>query len=296
MEENRNGGRYLLMLVTSMLIYGTIGVFRRFIPLSSGFLVFSRGILGGAFLLIYLSLRKRGRADAKTSMGAGKVFWFVLAGMFIGINWMLLFEAYNYTTVAAATLCYYMAPVIVILLSPVLLRERLTLKKGICALVAIMGMILVSGILSVSPEETGQAGQLKGIALALGAAVLYATVVIMNKKVGKADVYWRTIIQLLSAALVMIPYLLITGGFRTGPVSPTAMALVLVLGIIHTGIAYALYFGSIEGLKGQTVAIFSYIDPVSAMILSAVILHESLSIAGAAGAVMILGAAILSEV
>jgi len=289
------------MLVTSMLIYGTIGVFRRFIPLSSEFLVFSRGLLGGVFLLIYLSLRKRGRADDKDSMGedsmgAGKVFWFILAGMFIGINWMLMFEAYNYTTVAAATLCYYMAPIIVILLSPVLLRERLTLKKGVCALVAIMGMILVSGILSVSPEEAGQTGQLKGIALALGAAVLYATVVIMNKKVGKADVYWRTIIQLLSAALVMIPYLFISGGFRTGPVTPTAMALVLVLGIIHTGIAYALYFGSIEGLKGQTVAIFSYIDPVFAMFLSAVILHESLSIAGAAGAVMILGAAILSEV
>ena len=291
----------MLMLVTSMLIYGTIGVFRRFIPLSSEFLVFSRGLLGGVFLLIYLSLRKRGRADDKDSMGedsmgAGKVFWFILAGMFIGINWMLMFEAYNYTTVAAATLCYYMAPIIVILLSPVLLRERLTLKKGVCALVAIMGMILVSGILSVSTEEAGQTGQLKGIALALGAAVLYATVVIMNKKVGKADVYWRTIIQLLSAALVMIPYLFITGGFRTGPVTPTAMALVLVLGIIHTGIAYALYFGSIEGLKGQTVAIFSYIDPVFAMFLSAVILHESLSIAGAAGAVMILGAAILSEV
>ena len=289
------------MLVTSMLIYGTIGVFRRFIPLSSEFLVFSRGLLGGVFLLIYLSLRKRGRADDKDSMGedsmgAGKVFWFILAGMFIGINWMLMFEVYNYTTVAAATLCYYMAPIIVILLSPVLLRERLTLKKGVCALVAIMGMILVSGILSVSPEEAGQTGQLKGIALALGAAVLYATVVIMNKKVGKADVYWRTIIQLLSAALVMIPYLFISGGFRTGPVTPTAMALVLVLGIIHTGIAYALYFGSIEGLKGQTVAIFSYIDPVFAMFLSAVILHESLSIAGAAGAVMILGAAILSEV
>lgn len=296
MEEKRNEERSLLMLVTAMLIYGTIGVFRRNIPLPSGLLVFWRGLLGGTFLLVYLGLTRRGRRKEIASMGAGKVLLFILTGMFIGINWMLMFEAYNYTTVAAASLCYYMAPIIVILLSPLLLRERLTLKKGICALVAIMGMVLVSGVLGISPEEAGQAGQLKGIALALGAAVLYASVVIMNKKVGKADIYWRTIIQLLSAALVMIPYLIFTGGFRTGPVAPSALVLVLVLGIIHTGIAYTLYFGSIEGLKGQTVAIFSYIDPVFAMFLSAVILHESLSPAGGLGAVMILGAAILSEV
>ena len=296
MEEQRNDGRSLLMLISSMLVFGTIGIFRRFIPLSSAMLAFSRGLLGGLFLLVFVRWKRQSRGERRDVLTRRQFLWFALSGMFIGINWMLLFEAYNYTTVATATLCYYMAPTIVILLSPVAFREKLTGQKAICALVAIIGMILVSGVLSTASEEISKTGRLKGAAFGLGAAVLYATVVIMNKKGGKADIYGRTTIQLLAAGLVMIPYLFLTGGFRTGPLSVVSLILVLVVGIIHTGIAYVLYFGSIDGLKGQTVAIFSYIDPVFAMILSAVILHESLSLSGAVGAVMILGAALLSEV
>ena len=279
----------MLMMVAAMLIFGTIGIFRRTIPLSSGFLAFARGLLGGLFLLLFVRLRG-GRLRGGVS--ARQFAWLAFTGAAIGINWILLFEAYNYTSVAAATLCYYMQPTIVMLLSPALFQEKLTARKGLCALAAIVGMVLVSG---VAGGGASGAGSPRGILYGLGAAVLYAAVVMMNKKAGRIDAYQKTIIQLLSAAAVMVPYLLVTGDTGAGEWSLSTAVLLLIVGIVHTGIAYALYFGSMEGLKIQTIAIFSYIDPVSALLFSAVFLHEMLSPAGMIGAVLILGAAVVSE-
>jgi len=124
--------------------------------------------------------------------------------------------------------------------------------------------------------------------LGLGAAAFYSAVIIMNKIIREIDPYQKTTIQLLSAGIVMIPYLLATGGFDTGSFSPTAIALLFVVGIVHTGIAYVLYFGSMDGLKVQTIALLSYIDPVSALFFSALLLHERLSLMGIIGACMII--------
>ena len=144
MERNTNDRRSMLMIVSSMLIFGTIGVFRRYIPMPSAFLAFSRGIIGGLCLLLFLLLKKKsaGERIPRRTMPV-----LVVSGMLIGINWMLLFEAFNHTTVAVATLCYYMQPTIVILLSPLIFRERLTGRKAACAAVAIVGMVFVSGVL-----------------------------------------------------------------------------------------------------------------------------------------------------
>ncbi len=292
MEEQRNNTQSMAMLISSMLIFGTIGIFRRFIPLSSGMLAFVRGLLGGAFLLLFL--RIRGYKNT-VSMGRKKGFLLILSGMLIGINWILLFEAYNYTTVATATLCYYMEPTIVILASSLIFREKLTMKKIICAVIAILGMVLVSGFVPGHMTGMGGSGDARGVLFGLGAALLYSSVVLLNKGVGSVDPYQRTVIQLFSAALVLLPYLLITEEAGLTNLTIRSVFLVIVVGILHTGIAYALYFGSIEGLKAQSIAIFSYIDPVSAMILSALILHESMTAAGMTGAVMILGAAMVSE-
>ena len=281
------------MIVSSMLIFGTIGIFRRHIPLPSALLACVRGILGSLFLLLFMKLKRGGGGEklpARTSL------WLVLTGALIGINWVLLFEAYNYTTVPVATLCYYMAPTIVMLSSPLLFGERLTAKKVICAAAAILGMVLVSGVI----EGGGfQEDNLRGVLFGLGAAVLYATVVIMNKRLSGINAYRKTTIQLMSAGLVMIPYLVLTGEFKPGAdgggFSAVTLLLLLIVGIVHTGIAYVLYFGSIDGLKAQTVALLSYIDPVSALLFAALFLGEPLSIWGIIGAAMIIGSAVASE-
>ena len=289
MEQKTNDRRSVLMIVASMLIFGTIGVFRRYIPVSSAFLAFTRGILGGLFIPVFLRLTHR---RLKARLPLRTLLLLAFTGALIGMNWILLFEAYNYTTVAVATLCYYMQPTIVILLSPLLFHERLTGKKAACALTAITGMVLVSGVLGDGGAGTGS---LRGAALGLGAAVFYSGVVIMNNKLRGIDAYLKTTVQMLSAGIVMIPYLLTTGGFGTEGITPGAAALLAVVGIVHTGIAYVLYFGSMDGLRVQSIALLSYIDPVSALLFSALLLREPLSALNIVGAVMIIGSAAVSE-
>lgn len=289
MAEKKNDRRSLGMFVLSMLIFGTIGVVRRAIPLPSALLACVRGLLGGLFLMVFSRVAKKGAREklpprVLLSLGA--------TGAMIGINWILLFEAYNHTTVAVATLCYYMQPTIVILLSPLVFREQLTGKKAACAAASIIGMVLVSGVIG---DSGAGGGSLRGVLLGLGAACFYAAVIIMNKKIPGIDAYQRTTVLLLSAGVVMLPYLLVTNGFGGEGVTPSAILLLLVLGIFHTGIAYAMYFGSMDGLRVQTIAVFSYIDPVSALLFSALLLRETLSPLNIVGAVMIIGSAMLSE-
>lgn len=290
MKSRENDRRSTWMFISSMLIFGTIGIFRRYIPLPSAFLAFSRGILGGLFLLAFLKLRGRKQEE---KLPVQTVLWLVVSGAVMGVNWILLFEAYNYTTVAVATLCYYMQPTIVVLLSPVIFRERLTLRKGLCAVVAVIGMVLVSGVIGGGGSQTGDP---RGVLFGLGAAVCYAVVVIMNKKITGVEAFQKTKIQLLSAGIVMIPYLLLTGGFSVEGASALTVILLFTVGIVHTGIAYVLYFGSFDGLKAQSAAILSYIDPVAALFFSALFLREPLSLPGVVGAVMIIGSAVVSEI
>lgn len=278
-----------LSLILSMFIFGTIGIFRRFIPLPSSILAMARGAIGVVFLLIFMAVKKE-KLNFKEIKD--KILLLCISGVLIGFNWILLFEAYNYTTVATATLCYYMAPVFVIIASPFLFREKLTLKKILCVIIALVGMVLVSGVI-----ETGfsGAGEFKGVLLGLGAAALYASVVLMNKKTAGVPIYTKTVIQLGSAAIVLLPYTLLTENFAELAFEPLTIVMLLIVGVVHTGWSYALYFGSMDNLKAQTVAIFSYIDPVVAIILSALILNEEMSIFGIIGAVLVLGSTMVSE-
>ncbi|MBQ6774564.1 MAG: EamA family transporter [Synergistaceae bacterium] len=278
----------LLSFIIAMIIFGSIGILRRFSPLSSAVIAFFRGVLGSLFLLILVKLTHRhiARPDSKT------IIKLALSGAFLGINWLFLFEAYNFTSVPAATLFCYTNPAIVIILSAVFLNEKLTAKKLLCLFLSLTGMVLISGIL-----ESGLPSHkdIKGILCALGSASLYASVIIMNKRVNNVEIYAKTIIQLSASALVMLPYIIFTGEFASGEFSITSLALLIYTGIVNTGIAYALYFGSMRGLSAGTIAFFSYIDPVTALILSSLILSESLTFTGLAGALLILASSIISE-
>lgn len=290
MKTDSNNKKSLLSLVSSMLIFGTIGIFVKFIPLPSDIIAMARGLIGSVFLVMLLLLR--GKSIDFSLLKKGGLLA-ALSGGFIGFNWIFLFEAYKYTSIATATLAYYMAPVFVILLSPVFLKEKLTIKKLACVLLAVLGMVFVSGVLSGGmPDKT----QVVGILLGLAAAALYATIIIINKKITHLPSDTRTVVQLFFAAIVLVPYSLAVGSFSSAVFSVKTVLLLIIVGIVHTGIAYALYFGSMKNLKGSTVAIFSYIDPVAAIILSAVIFpDERLTVNGIIGAILILGAAFLSE-
>ena len=271
-----------------MGIFGTIGIFVRYISLPSPTIAFIRGVLGVVFLIMVMVCTRQHPAWNAIRKN---FLLLILSGGAIGINWVLLFESYRYTTVAIATICYYLAPLFLILMSP-LLGERLNAKKLLCVGAAFAGMVLLSGI---TEGAQAQGSNLRGILLASGAAVFYASVMLMNKKLSPIPAYDKTIVQLSAAALVILPYLLFTSGLSLQGLTAVQWVLLAVVGIVHTGIAYAMYFGAIKDLPAHTIAIFSYLDPVLAVILSTLILKEPLSIWGICGAVLILGSALYSE-
>ena len=271
--------------LSAMLIFGTVGIFVRLIPLSSAAVAFFRGVMGVVFLLLVMTLAKK----RPQMQSIRENLWvLLLSGAAIGGNWVLLFESYRYTTIATATICYYLAPVFVVLASP-LLGERLTGKKLILPGVALLGMVFVSGVL-----QGGISGG-RGIILASGAAMLYASVMLLNRKLKSISAYDKTVIQLGVAAAVVLPYALLTGGFDMSAMTVAGFVPLLIVGVVHTGFAYWLYFGALGQLPSQTVALFSYLDPVIAIILSALLLREPLGWQGIIGAVLILGSALYSE-
>lgn len=278
-----------LQLISAMLIFGTIGLFVRFIPLPSGMIAAVRGIVGVLFLILVLWLRGVSFSFAAVRR---RLPLLLISGVLIGFNWILLFEAYRYTTVSAATLCYYLAPILVMLASPLVLGERLTRFKLLCAAAALAGMVLVSGVLKTDQIDAAQG---RGILCGVGAAMLYAGAILLNKKLQGISAYEMTIVQLGVAAVVLLPYVLFTEDISSVSITPTVLVLLAVVGVVHTGFAYALYFGAIQKLSAHTVAVFSYIDPIAALVFSALLLRERMGMDGLLGAIMILGAAVICE-
>ena len=273
-------------MIVSMLIFGTIGLFVSGISLPSSFIAFARAAIGSVFIGVFMLVTKH-KFNTESVKKNLKIL--IPSGIAMGFNWIALFESYRFTGVAVGTLCYYMAPVIMILVSPIILKEKLTVTKGLTSLAAIVGAVLISGVFS------GAVRSAKGIAFGLAAAVLYASVVLMNRFVKDLSPVETTLIQLISAAVVMIPYVLITEDVGSFVYDKESVILILTVGIIHTGIVYMLYFSSVAKISTQTTAVFSYIDPVTAIILSAAVLHESLSGLQIIGTVLILGATLLNE-
>lgn len=282
-----------IKIITAMVTFGTIGVFVRYIPLPSSIIALVRGVLATIFLLAVMAAGKR-RPDG-TAIRRNLAL-LVISGGLIGFNWILLFEAYNYTSVAVATLCYYLAPVFVIIASPFVLGEKLTLRKTLCVAAALAGMVLVSGVIQ-NYVSVGNIEDLSltGVILGIGAGALYATIILMNKKLKDISSYDTTVVQLAAASIILVPYCLLTVDVGLLAVTPVSVVLLCIVGIVHTGIAYVLYFGSIKELPAQTVAIFSYIDPILAILLSALLLKENMDMLSILGALLILGSTFVGE-
>lgn len=277
-----------IKLLSAMGIFGTIGIFVKYIPLPSSMIAFTRGLMGVAFLLAVMLLGKK-----KPDWQAIKknLLLLCVSGGAIGFNWILLFESYKHTTVATATVCYYLAPLFMLLASP-LLGEKLTAKKILCISTALIGMVFVSGVLA-GPVPSIK--ELQGVFFGIGAAILYACVMFLNKKFSPIGSYDKTVVQLGTASLVILPYLILTRSLSLPSLTGVQWVLMVLVGIVHTGLAYVLYFGSIRDLSAETVALFSYLDPVIAILLSAFLLGEPITIFGIIGSVLILGSALYSE-
>ena len=278
-----------LMIAASMTIFGTIALFVRNISVTSAEIALYRAalatvLLGGFFLVTGSKIDLRAIRKELPLL--------LFSGMAMGINWILLFEAYRYTTVSVATLSYYFAPVIVTLVCPILFKEKMGAKQWICFVMSTIGIVLITGIGDLS----GSNRHFTGILFGLGAAVLYATVVLLNKFIKGVSGVHRTFLQFAAALLTLLPYVLLTSGFTLGNLDASGWISLLVVGVVHSGIAYCLYFSALKDIPGQEAAILSYIDPLVAVVVSVFVLGEQLTALQLIGGILILGFTLYNEI
>lgn len=278
-----------LMLVLSMLCFGTIGYFVRNIPLPSGEIALYRAVLAAVLIGFFMLFTKKRIPFKRLKKELLLLF---LSGAVMGVNWILLFQAYNYTTVSVATLCYYFAPVIVAAVSPFLFKEKAGIKQYICFFMATAGIVLIT----VNENSFDGEKQIYGILFGLSAAVFYATVVLINKYIKKVDGISRTFLQFVSAVIVLAPYVLLTDGINLSALDKKGWISLLIVGLVHTGITYCLYFSSIKSLNGQTAAVLSYIDPLVAVLVSTLLLGEDMGVMQIIGGALILVFTLLNEI
>ena len=271
--------------IIAVVLYGTVGMFLRFSELPSEAVALYRGVLGALFILLYRTAKGE---KPDTAAIRRNLIMLLVSGILLGFNWIFLFAAYVKTTVAVASLCNYMAPILVIAFTPLVLKEKLDPRKLPCIAAALLGIILVSNIFG------GGIGAPAGIAYGLAGALCFAAIVFCNRKMKDIPAMDRALMQLAVSAVTILPYVLLKNGGLPLP-SGRALLIVLMLGFLQTGFAYCLYFRGMTTLPVQTVAILGYLEPVVSVLCSFFFLHEPLRPLGWAGAVLILAAAAVSE-
>jgi len=278
-----------LMMIIAMSVFGTIGVITHFINMPSSVIVLFRGIVGTVFILVMIKLMgsRIQKDDVYSNM-----FVLICSGVCLGLNWLFLFEAYKSIDVSLATVCNYTTPAMVILVSPLLLREKLTFTKLGCALLALFGLVLASGVIQNGSLGANSYGVTCGI---LG-AVFYTGLVIFNKKLRSINSFDKTVVQLMIATVLILTYSLFTVDYGSLDFTAEAVTLMVILGIIQTGLAFTLYFGSLTYLDTQNAVIYGYLEPIIGLLLSVIILGEDLGVIGWIGAAIILGSTMIPEI
>lgn len=276
-----------LYFILSMIIFGAVGIFAKYIEMPSYKIAFSLSLIGALFSLAVFKFRKQ------------KIAWMVIkknviplfvASIALSGNWFFLFAAYKETTIANAALSYYFAPVLVIMLSPLILNERLSIKKGICIVISLVGLFL---ILKNSTQQMA-GNNLLGIGFGLIAAIFYATLTITNKFIRDLDGFTITFVQLSLSVLLFLPFMLFTSTLHFA-ITKDTLLLIILLGVLHGGIGFYLFFAGMKMLKTQSIAILSYIDPLTSLLISILIVKEKMTLEQLVGAVLLLGSIWVAE-
>jgi drug/metabolite transporter (DMT)-like permease len=277
--------KLVLRYMAALLLFGSNGIVASYISLPSYEIVFTRTLIGSLFLLlIFISSKQKVRFWRNKPHS----LYLVISGAAMGASWMFLFEAYAQIGVSIATLAYYSGPVIVMILSPITFKEKMTAVKLLGFLAVVLGMFCVNG------QSILQGAVSWGLVFGILSAFMYALMVIFNKKAASITGLENPVWQLITSFLTGAVFLGLKQGFSVhialGNLTP-----ILLLGIVNTGLGCYFYFSSIGGLPVQTVAILGYLEPLSALFFSAAFLGESLSFLQLVGAVLILGGAAFGE-
>lgn len=274
-----------LKMILGMAIFGSIGIFVHEIGLPPAVIASIRALVGTAFLAIILGFynNRANLSDVKKN-----ILPIIISGTALGFNWIFLFEAYQQTTIPIATVCYNLAPVFVLILSPILLREKVTLVSIACTLGALAGAVLISGVTS------GDSINLTGITYAIIAAILYAVIMLTNKKISGISSLDNAFYQMAVASVVTIAYSVFTVDMSSVTFGGNVGWMLLVLGILHTAIAYALVFSASKRMTAQAWGILSYLEPATAIVLAFFLLKQPITAIEMLGAVMVFGFALIN--
>ena len=279
-----------ISIIISMIVFGSIGIFVKNINLSSLEIALFRAIIASLFLIaVGIAIK----INVSVEDIKANVLLLILSGISMGISWIALFQGYKYTTISNATLGYYSASIFVIILSPIVLKEKITLTKTICVFTAMFGLFLI-----INEGNSGSSdayNHMLGIVYVIFGAILYATVILINKRIKNLSSFETTLLQLMVAAVTLLPVVSLQFDPSILNMGAKSWINILLLGIVHTGLAYLLYFGSVKELSAQSIAILSYIDPVSAVIMAIIFLREDITIVKIIGGILILGSAYFAE-
>ncbi len=278
--------RAILKYLFALTLYGTIGLFLHFISYSSEFVVLCRGAIGTLFILFVLLSRKE-RIDIDSIKR--NLRYLALSGFALGFNWVFLFAGYRHG-IAITPLCNYMAPLIVVLIFAVVYKQKINLKQQGCIALAFAGMLLLTGIF-----EDNSSGDIRCVIYGLLAALGFVIMILCNRKLKDIKDLEKTLMQLFFSVLIVLPYVLLNDGFPK-EFDLNSTILVIILGVLHTGVAYICYFAAIYTLEPQTIAVLGYLEPALNFFIGAVILKEDISILGVIGAFMIMIASIGNEI
>ena len=271
------------MYILSMLIFGTNGILVHHISLASSQIILMRTLIGGLLLTLIVLLRGGfDRAGIRADL-----LPLLLGGSVLGLNWVALFEAYRQLNVSLATLIYYVGPILVLLFSPLLFREKLNSRKITSVVLVAIGLVCISGSIALRGMS------MRGLLTAVVSALFYAAVIIFNKRITHTGGLQTAALELDIAFVIVLIYMMLT----VGPPHPAVSDIpwIAVIGLINTGLAYLLYFSGLQKLPAQSAALISYVDPVSALVFSALFLHETMTPVQILGAVLIIGGAVFGE-
>ena len=276
-----------LKMVLAMTIFGSIGIFVHKIGLPPAIIACIRAIVGTAFLAIILGFYNNRSNFTAFRKNAVPI---ILSGVALAFNWIFLFEAYRNTSIPVATVCYNLAPVFVLILSPIILRERITVLNVACTLGSLAGAVLISGVL------TNDVANKAGVTYAILAAILYCAVMILNKKISGISSLDNSFYQMAVASVVTVIYSVLTVDMKEVTFSGNVGWMLLLLGILHTAIAYSLTFSASKRMTAQAWGVLSYLEPATAIVLAYILLKQNLTSIEILGTVMIFGFAIINGI
>jgi len=276
-------------IIFVMIIWGSVGIFAKYIPLSPILLAFSRAIISIPVILILISISKN---TLIKDLKLKDIKPLIFSGVLIGLAWWALFAAFKHTNIAIAILAYNMCPVYVLMLSPKLLKERLNRNHIINIVMAIIGLIII-----VVPSLNQNDSSLWGIIFGIISGLLYSFIVIVNRRSSNSvDPLSSTLIQMIAASCTLFPIVLLEKPIiQLFSIGTHGLIMLLILGIFHTGIGFSIYFSSYKTLSAISVALLSYLEPVFGICFGVIFLRESLTIWQIVGGVLILGSTVFEK-